>query len=65
MAESLLDSIPGVWTFWETGTFPIISVHQILFGTYMLGSGDPAVTVTRRRLGALSPEGRGSGWLLV
>lgn len=23
MAESLLDSIPGVWTFWETGTFPI------------------------------------------
>lgn len=44
------DSVPGVWTLWETGTFPVISVHQTLFSTYMLVSGHPAVTGTHRGL---------------
>lgn len=44
---------------------PLVQLHQVLFSTYMLGSGDLLVTGTHCGLSALSPVRLGSGWLLV
>ena len=64
MAESQV-LVLGVWTFWETGTFPIPKVHQGLLNIYIDWSSDPGVPGPHRGLRALSVATMGSGWLLV